>query len=145
MPQFDNTEIAFRYRSDKDLKLGRFLFSSMKSPLLTRIGIAATRFSIKAHLPIGKLIKGTIFKQFCGGENMMEAAQTADVIGKYKVGVILDYGVEGKENEEEFDKATGEFIKAINFAASQKNIPFVSLKVTGFARFALMEKINSGE
>jgi proline dehydrogenase len=145
MTQLDNTEIAFRYRSDKDLKLGRFLFSSMKSPLLTSIGIAATKFSIKAHIPIGGLIKRTIFRQFCGGETMVEAADTANVIGKYHVGVILDYGVEGKENEKEFDKATAEFIKAIDFAAAQPNMPFVSLKVTGFARFDLLEKINNGE
>ena len=145
MLQFNNTEIAFNYRSDKDLKLGNFLFRSMNSPLITRLGIAATKFSIKAHLPIGNLIKGTIFKQFCGGENMQEAANTADVIGKYNVGVILDYGVEGKENEKEFDKATFEFIKAITFAATKKNIPFVSLKVTGFARFSLLEKINNHE
>jgi len=145
MPQFNNTEIAFRYRSDKDLKLGSFLFRSMNSPLVTRLGIAATKFSIKARLPISGLIKGTIFKQFCGGESMQEAAKTADAIGKYNVGVILDYGVEGKENEAEFDKATGEFIKAITFAATKKNIPFVSLKVTGFARFGLLEKINNHE
>jgi proline dehydrogenase len=96
-------------------------------------------------LPVKKLIKQTIFKQFCGGENITEAAQTAEVIAKYKVGIILDYGVEGKENEKEFDRATVEFIKAINFATAHKNIPFVSLKVTGFARFGLMEKINSYE
>ena len=145
MTQFDNTEIAYRYRSEKDLKLGRFLFSSMNSPMITRIGIAATRLAIKAHLPINGIVRRTIFKQFCGGENMNEAAKTADSIGKYNVGVILDYGVEGKENEAEFDKAADELIKAINFAASQKNIPFVSLKVTGFARFGLLEKINSHE
>lgn len=145
MTQFDNTEVAFRYRSDKDLKLGRYLFSFIKSPLITRLGIAATQLSIKAHLPIKGLIRQTLFKQFCGGESMTEAARTADAIGKYKVGVILDYGVEGKESEEEFDRATNEFISAINFAAAQKNIPFVSLKVTGFARFALLEKLNAHE
>ena len=145
MLQFNNTEIAFRYRSDKDLKLSSFLFRSMMSPFITKMGIAATRFSIKAHLPIGNLIRQTIFKQFCGGENMNEAANTADVIGKYNVGVILDYGVEGKENEIEFDKATNEFIKAIVFAGAKRNIPFVSLKVTGFARFGLLEKINGHE
>ena len=145
MLQFNNTKIAFTYRSDKDLKLGSFLFRSMNSPLITRVGIAATRFSIKAKLPIRNLIKKTIFKQFCGGESMQEAAKTADVIGRYNVNVILDYGVEGKENEAEFDKATNEFIKAIKFAATKKNIPFVSLKVTGFARFSLLEKINNHE
>jgi proline dehydrogenase len=93
---------------------------------------------------LAKSVKKTIFKQFCGGENINEAAQTATTLGKFNVGVILDYGVEGKESESEFDHATEEMIKAIKFAASQKNIPFVSLKVTGFARFALLEKINDG-
>lgn len=145
MPQFNNTEIGFRYRSDADLKMAHFLFRYMNVPLITRMGIAATRMAIKVRLPISKLVKKTIFKQFCGGENMTEAAATADNIWKYKVGIILDYGVEGKENEAEFDKATGEFVKAIRFAATRKNMPFVSLKVTGFARFALLEKINNHE
>ncbi len=145
MTQFENTEIAFRYRSDKDLKLGNFLFGSMKHPFITKMGIAATKFSIMAHLPINRLVKSTIFRQFCGGENMQEAAQTADTISKYGVDVIFDYGVEGKESEEQFDKAVGEFLKAINFAATKKNIPFISLKVTGFARFELLEKIHRGE
>jgi proline dehydrogenase len=75
---------------------------------------------------------------------MEDAAVVANKLAEYNVGVILDYGVEGKEGEAEFDKAVPEFIKAIKYAASQKNIPFISLKVTGFARFALLEKIHSG-
>lgn len=143
LPEFDNTAIAFRYRSDKELKQARFLFSSMGSPLLTGIGMSLTRFAMKLHLPINGLIKSTIFRQFCGGETMEEAADTAAMLGKYNIGVILDYGVEGKEGEAEFDQAVPEFIKAIRFAASQKNIPFISIKVTGFARFGLLEKCHS--
>lgn len=144
LPQFDNTEIAFRYRSNKELKQARFLFASMGSPSLTSIGMALTKFSMALHLPIEGLIKRTIFRQFCGGETMTEAAATATMLAQYNVGVILDYGVEGKEGEAEFDKAVPEFIKAIDFAASQKNIPFISIKVTGFARFGLLEKKHSG-
>lgn len=143
-PQFDNTEIAFRYRSDNDLMLARLLFSSMSSPLVTRIGSFATQIALKAHFPVKELIRHTIYKQFCGGESIEEAANTAEEIAKYKVGVILDYGVEGKESESEFEKAVNETIKAVKFAASRQNIPFISLKVTGFARFELLEKINTG-
>jgi proline dehydrogenase len=75
---------------------------------------------------------------------MDEAAHTAAMIGKYGVSTILDYGVEGKESEEDFDKAVPEFIKAIKYAATGKNIPFISLKITGFAHFALLEKIHAG-
>lgn len=144
LPQFDNTEIAFKYRSDKELKRAQFLFSSMGSPTLTSIGLKLTQWAISWNLPVQGIIKKTIFQQFCGGETMEEAAQTASVLGKYGVGVILDYGVEGKEGEAEFDKAVPEFIRAIKYASSQKNIPFISIKITGFARFGLLEKIHSG-
>lgn len=145
LPQFDNTEIAFKYRTNKDLKRARFLFASMGNPTLTQIGTSFTKWAIKWHLPIKGIIKKTIFEQFCGGETLGESAATAAILNQYNVGVILDYGVEGKEGEAEFDKAVPEFIKAIEHAASQKNIPFVSLKVTGFARFALLENIHSGK
>ena len=144
LPQFDNTEIAFEYRPTKELKRAEFLFSSMSSPLLTKVGMAVTKWAMDWHIPIKGLIKHSIFELFCGGETMEEAAGTATVLGKYNVGVILDYGVEGKEGEAAFDEAVPEFIKAINYAASQKNIPFISVKITGFSRFALLEKIHSG-
>ena len=144
VPEFDNTEVAFNYRTDKDLKKARFLFSSMGSPVLTAIGMKATKWSMALGLPIKGIIKSTIFSQFCGGESMEEAAKTANILEKYNIGIILDYGVEGKENEHDFDKAVPEFIKAIRYAASQKNIPFISVKITGFARFALLEKLHAG-
>lgn len=143
LPQFDNTEIAFQYKSTAHLRQAQFLFKSMGSPLLTTIGMGFTKWAIHIGLPIKGIIKSTIFRQFCGGESMAEAATTIDMLGQYNMGVIMDYGVEGKEGEHEFDNAVPEFIKAINYAASKKNIPFISLKVTGFARFSLLEKIHS--
>lgn len=143
-PQFDNTEIAFKYRTNKELKKAHFLFSMMASPILTKVGITAAKWSVAMHLPVKGLLKNTIFKQFCGGETLQETAGASNTISKYKVDTILDYGVEGKESDQEFDNAVPEFIKAIKYAASQKHIPFISLKITGFARFSLLEKIHSG-
>jgi len=143
LPEFDNTQIAFEYRSNKELKRARFLFSSMGSPALTKIGMGLTKLAIAWKLPVKGLIRHTLFDQFCGGETMEEAAQTAAAIGKYGISTILDYGVEGKESEIDFDKAVPEFIKAIQYAATGKNIPFISIKITGFAYFALLEKIHS--
>ena len=82
LPEFDNTQIAFEYRSDKELKRARFLFSSMGSPALTSIGMKLTKLAISWNLPVKGLIKHTLFDQFCGGETMDEAAATAAVIGK---------------------------------------------------------------
>jgi proline dehydrogenase len=139
---FDNTEYAFEYKSGKDLKRASLLFSSMGVPALVKLGTKITPLAIRIGLPIKGLIRNTIFKQFVGGETLEDTAAVADKLGKYGVQVILDYGVEGKEGEENFDHATEEFIRVIKYASTQPNIPLMSIKVTGFARFSLLEKLD---
>lgn len=139
---FDNTENAFAYKSSKELKSAKFLFSTMGYPWFVQLGTRLTPFIMKTGLPVHGIIRKTIFKQFVGGETLAETAGVGAVLGKYGVQVILDYGVEGKEGEDSFDHATEEFIRVINYAATQKNIPFISIKVTGLARFALLQTLN---
>jgi proline dehydrogenase len=139
---FDNTENAFAYKSDEELKRARFLFKTMSYQGLVKLGTRITPWVIRAGLPVSGLIRKTIFKQFVGGETLEETAPVAKKLGQYDVQVILDYGVEGGEGEKAFDHATEEFIRVINYASSQPNIPFMSVKVTGIARFALLEKLD---
>lgn len=139
---FDNTEFAFEYKTNKQLRKARFLFSLMGKPWLVKIGTRLAPWSIKAGLPVKGIIRNTIFAQFVGGETLNETALVAKKLGQYNVQAILDYGVEGKEGEENFDHACEEFIRVITYAATQPNIPFMSVKVTGFARFALLEKLD---
>ena len=139
---FDNTENAFAYKTNKELKRARLLFNSMSYPLLVKIGTRITPWTIRAGLPIKGLIRKTIFKQFVGGETLEETATVAKKLGEYGVQVILDYGVEGGHSEEAFNHATEEFIRVINYAGTQPNIPYMSVKVTGIARFALLEKLD---
>jgi proline dehydrogenase len=140
---FDNTENAFAYKSDAELKKARFLFSSMAYQALVKLGTRLTPWAIQIGLPVKKLIRNTIFEQFVGGETLEETARVAMKLKQFDVQVILDYGVEGKEGEANFDHACLEFIKVINYAATQPNIPFMSVKVTGIARFALLEKLDA--
>jgi proline dehydrogenase len=140
---FDNTEIAFAYKTNKELKKAHFLFAMMGKPWLVKLGLKLMPFAIKWNLPFVKsIIRNTIFKQFVGGETLEQNVVLADKLEQFGVQVILDYGVEGKEGEENFDHACDEFIKVINYAATQANIPFMSVKVTGFARFGLLEKMD---
>ncbi|MES2330481.1 MAG: proline dehydrogenase family protein [Bacteroidota bacterium] len=139
---FDNTENAFAYKTDKELKGARFLFKTMEYPWFVQVGTRLTPFIMKTGLPIHGLIRKTIFKQFVGGETLEETAAVGSVLGKYGVQVILDYGVEGKEGEDSFDHATEEFIRVINYAATQTNIPFISVKITGLARFGLLQTLD---
>jgi proline dehydrogenase len=141
---FDDTEIAFKYKTDSELKKAKFLFATMTKPLLVKLGTKLTPWFIKSGLPINGLIRKTIFSQFVGGETLQETSGVADKLGKFNVQVILDYGVEGMEGEENFDKARDVFIKSIQYAAAQPNIPFMSVKLTGYARFGLLQKINEG-
>lgn len=140
---FDNTANAFAYKNDQQLKKAQFLFSSMGYNWLVQLGTRLTPWAIKAGLPVKGLIRDTLFEQFVGGETLQETAKVADKLEEFHVQVILDYGVEGGDyGEDEKDHACEEFIKVIEYAATQANIPFMSVKVTGLARFALLEKMD---
>lgn len=140
---FDNTANAFEYKSDQQLRKAHFLFSSMGIGWLVKLGTRVTPWAIKAGLPIQGIIRKTIFEQFVGGETLEQTARVADKLEEFHVQVILDYGVEGGDyGEAEKDHARDEFIRVIDYAATQQNIPFMSIKVTGLARFALLEKMD---
>ena len=140
---FDNTEIAFAYKSDRDLKHSHWLYSVMGKPWLVKLGTRLAPWSIRIGLPVKGLIRKTISKQFIGGESLEQTIPVAKILSRYNVDVILDYAVEGKEGEGNYEHACNEFIRVINFAATQPNTPFMSVKVTGMARFSLLEKIHS--
>lgn len=141
-PSFDNTALAFQYKSDPELKKARFLFKVMSNPMLVQLGIRLTPWSIRMGLPVKGLIRSTIFSQFIGGETLEQTIPVAAKLGSFQVKVILDYGVEGKQGEHFYDQARDEFVRVIDFAATQPNIPFISIKLTGLARFELLEELH---
>jgi len=140
----DNTQIAFAYKSTAELKRARFLFSVIQSPLIVSLATKLTPALMNSGLPVNGLIRSTIFNQFVGGETLEETARVAKQLGAYGVQVILDYGVEAKEGEENFDNVTEKIMEAVVFAATQNNIPFVSIKITGIASLQLLETLNEG-
>jgi proline dehydrogenase len=139
---FDNTEVAFAHRTNKNLKQASWLFAIMAKPWLVKLATSITPWAINKGLPVKGVIRSSIFGHFVGGETLEETIPVADKLAKYHVQVILDYGVEGKEGEDNYDQASEEFIRVINFASTQPNIPFMSVKVTGIARFELLEKLD---
>jgi proline dehydrogenase len=140
---FDNTENAFAYKSNSELRSAHLLFASMGYAFLVKWGTRVTPWAIRMGLPVQGIIRRSIFEQFVGGETLEETAAVASKLGDYHVGVILDYGVEGGDNGEEgFEHACEEFIRVIRYAATQPNIPLMSIKVTGFGRFGLLEKLD---
>lgn len=143
MLSFDNTEISFSGKSNKDLNRSYWLFKMVSNRTFVSIGKSLTTFAIQTHLPIKGLIKATIFKQFCGGETIEECDKAIKELAKFNIGTILDYSVEGKESEIDFDACSAETIATIAKAKNDKSIPFCVFKVTGMARFDLLEKVSS--
>lgn len=143
MISFDNTEIAFKYKSDKALKRAYYLFKMVGRSWLVRLGKIITPIALKFKLPIKGIIKRTIFRQFCGGETIEECDHTIQVLYDNNVGTILDYSVEGQTKEKDFDQTRDEILATIDKATGNKGIPFAVFKATGLSRHYLLEKLNN--
>lgn len=140
---FDNTEIAFRHKSNTELNKGYWLFKMISSNFLTNVGPPIANFLLNIGFPIKWAIKATIFEHFCGGETIEECEHTIAQLHAGKVGTILDYSVEGEEEEHVFDFTCDEIIRTILRADGDNRIPITVFKVTGIGRFALLEKLDA--
>lgn len=140
---FENTEIAFRGKSDGDLNKAYWLFKILSSNFLTRIGRPITDFAFNVGLPIKGLIRATIFNHFCGGETIKGCFPAIERLADQRVGTILDYSVEGEDTEEAFDGTCNEILRTVAYAKTNPNISFSVFKPTGLGRFDLFEKINA--
>jgi proline dehydrogenase len=139
---FDNTEVAFSLKSDSELERAYFLFNLIKIEPLVKIGTAVTKFALKSKLPVEGLIRSTVFDHFCGGVTEEDCMHNIDEMYSRKVHSVLDYSVEGKENEKQFDNSMNKVLKIINFAKEKNAIPFAVFKPTGFGRIALYQKVS---
>ena len=142
---FENTEIAFAIKKDSELERAYFLFKMIQKEPLVRIGTAVTNFALKAHLPVEHLIRATVFDHFCGGVTEEDCMDTIEKMYAKKVHSILDYSVEGKETEEQFDLAMDKTLKILDFVKEKDSIPFAVFKPTGFGRFEIYRKITEHE
>ncbi len=141
---FQDTATAFADKTTSALKEKHRLFKMMNSPTLVSIGTGLTNFALSIGLPVKGLIKHTIFEQFCGGETIEECQKTIEKLGESHIGTILDYSVEGKSEEEDFEHTKDEIVKTIKRANDDENIPFAVFKVSGIAPYGTLEKVSSG-
>jgi len=142
---FENTEVAFSLKSDTELERAYFLFKMISLEPLVRIGTAATNFALKAHLPVEGLIRSTVFDHFCGGVSEDDCMPVVDRMFDKGVSSVLDYSVEGKKDEANFDAAAEKILKIIRFADEKEAMPIVVFKPSGFGRFYLFQKKGEGK
>jgi len=143
-PDFSNTEIAFAYKSDSELRHAYLLFSVISKRSLVAFATPLIRGAVRLRLPVKPLIRATIYRHFCGGESIDRCTRTVAALWKFGVGSILDYSVEGKENEETFRRTAAEIIRTIRRSAGDASVPFCVFKPSGIVRTGLMEKVSAG-
>ncbi len=142
---FDNTETAFKLKNDAQLERAYFLFKMISKEPLVKIGTAATKFALNLNLPVEGLIRSTVFDHFCGGVNEKDCMPVVDSLDSVKVFSVLDYSVEGKEEEVQFDATMEKVIELIRFARHKEAMPFSVFKPTGLGRFMIWQKITEKE
>jgi proline dehydrogenase len=145
MVDFNNTKTAFVLKSDAQLRKAYWLFKLVANRSLVSFGKKASNLAIKLRLPIRYLVKQTVYDQFVGGESIEECESIIIKLQKHNVFSLLDYAVEGKESEADFDATKDEIVQTIKYGAESKGIPFAVFKVTGIAPFALLEKHSAGD
>jgi proline dehydrogenase len=140
---FKNTKVAFEHYDSAKLRKTYLIFALMNQNWLVNIGTFFIKIFLNLRFPIKNVIKVTIFEHFCGGENISECEKTIEHLHQYKIGTILDYSVEGEDNEEDFEKTKNEIIETIYYAAkNHEKIPFSVFKVSGIASTDLLEKFQ---
>lgn len=142
---FEDTSVAFSYKSDAALRKAHFIFSLVNHPFISSLATSAVKFSLKLGLPIEGIIRKTVFDHFCGGESIEKSDPVVRQLASFGIGTILDYSVEGEQSENGFERTTDEILRTIDNAKNSSNIPFSVFKVTGIAAETLLEKVQREE
>ncbi|MCC6838672.1 MAG: proline dehydrogenase family protein [Flavobacteriales bacterium] len=144
LPDLGNTATAFAHKSNNELWQAYWLFRIIGTPWLTNLGSSLTKLALGLHLPVKGIVKATVFRQFCGGENIEESLRTARKLAKRGVGTILDYSVEGEGDQAAMDGTAAEILRTIAAAKGNPDIPFSVFKPSGLIRHDVMEKVSAG-
>jgi len=139
---FEDTEVAFQYKSDAAMQKANFIFSLVNHPWISALATGSVKLALRLRLPVENIIRKTVFDHFCGGESIDKTETLANALGKYGVSSILDYSVEGEQSEEGFEQVAQETIRTLEKAHTSKNIPFSVFKITGLASTELLEKVQ---
>jgi len=142
---FEDTSTAFALKTDSELERAYFLFKMIANEPLVRIGTSMTNFALKANLPVDRLIRATVFDHFCGGVNEADCMPVVDKMWDKGVCSVLDYSVEGKEDEDPLDHCLTKTLEILDFVKKKDAIPFAVFKPTGYGRLALYKKLSTGK
>ncbi len=144
MLNFDNTQLAFRAKTNGQLFKAKILFTLIKSQKMVRFGKWVSNLAISLHLPISWIVKPTIYSHFVGGVALDDCDKIVAELMEYGVESILDYSAEVAEGEFYINRTLAETLKSIYNAGKNRNIPYCVFKPSSLCRFSVLEKVSSG-
>ena len=140
---FSNKYIDYSKKTKTELYQTLVLFLILSNRFIVLFGKILLTIALKLKLPIFGIIKKTIFRHFCGGETIEEARHKIQDLGEHNIKTILDYSIEGKNDQYVLKKTHNEINAVLKECSQNDLLPFCVFKMTGIARFDLLKKINS--
>ncbi len=127
----DDLETAFRYKSDREMNLTRIIFTLIRFPFIVTMLSMLALVILRLRLPFRSVIKNTVFKVFCAGEDLTEAMQLIEKLEKYQVFSVLDYVAEGEKSKKAYDHNASMIMANIQRLKTLHKGHSISLKLSG--------------
>lgn len=146
-PKFTfSTELGFRHLSNPKLRIIRFLFWTMQSSFLTKLGGFFLQKKWVLRVPgVAPLVRATIFNQFCGGENIREAIEGIKNLSQYGVSAILDFAAERASTQDDFEKCYNAVAQTIEAVAALPGLQYAVFKPSALVSFDVLRKLARKE
>lgn len=142
MLDFNDTKTAFARKSDGEMRNALMLFRMMKRPGLVKAGKRACGAAARLHLPMGWIVKPTLYRQFVGGETLEECGPTVDGLERAGVKAALDYSAESEQTPVGIEAVFAETERSIEYAARNKNVAYAVFKPSTLTTDTLLAKAS---
>ena len=142
MLDFNNLEVAFSSKSKKELHNAYFLFKTIKNPKMVKFLKWASNIALKLKVPIGWVVKPTLYKQFVGGETLNDCNKIIDHLKKYNVKATLDFSAEGEQTPEGIQATFEETLASIDFAKGNPNLAYAVFKPSTITTDEILAKAS---
>ena len=142
MLDFNDTKTAFARKSDGEMRNALMLFRMMKRPGLVKAGKRACGAAARLHLPVGWIVKPTLYRQFVGGETLEECGPTVDGLERAGVKAAPDYSAESEQTPVGIEAVFAETERSIEYAARNKNVAYAVFKPSTLTTDTLLAKAS---
>lgn len=139
---FTDTEKAYAHLSNKKLLKIYRVYKLLSNKFFVNVGTVLVKIANAIYFPLKPFVKNNFYNTFCGGESLRDCTPTINLLQQRGVNIDLNYSVETKHSEKEFDKTFSKLKGAIEFASRKSNVNVICCKPTGLGKHEIIEKFQ---